>query len=60
MREDFEDWDMESLRDRVNLVQCFDKLCDEVRDLFIDICRSYTVVEQEILVPKKVKALKAV
>ncbi|GEA16721.1 hypothetical protein E308F_29670 [Moorella sp. E308F] len=58
MYEDFEVWDMESLRDRVKLVQSFDKLCDEVRDLFIDICRNYIIEEKEILVPKKIRVLK--
>lgn len=56
--EDFDDkeyWDMTSLRDMVKLVQSFDKLCDSI----IDECKYYAethkVVEEEILIPTKIK-----
>lgn len=54
---DFEDWDMDSLRERVKLVQSFDKLCDDIVDAARNLCDNYKVVEEEILVPKKVKVL---
>lgn len=60
MGETFEDWDLESLRDRVRLVQSFDKLCDEVRSLFLSYCENYIVEEVEVLVPRKAKVLKAI
>ncbi|RRJ54661.1 hypothetical protein EHV15_34250 [Paenibacillus oralis] len=62
MGEDFhsEDWDMESLRDRVRLVQSFDQLCDQVRALFIAYCKDYRVEEVEVMVPQKRKILKPV
>lgn len=33
---DIEDWDDDYLKSRVQLVQRFDKLCDDIRDTFID------------------------
>lgn len=58
--EEFEEWDMESLRDRVGLVQEFDRLCDNVLKAFVDFCDHYEAVDEEILVPKTIKVLKAV
>ena len=34
--EDFEDWDDNRLKARVELVQRFDELCDTIRDIFIE------------------------
>ena len=58
--EDFQSWNMDSLRARVELVQSFDRLCDEVVELFADYCDNYKVVDQEIMVPKHIKVLEAV
>ena len=55
--EDFSEWDMDSLRDRVRLVQEFDKLCDDIAATFAGFCDHYEVVDQEIMVPKTVKVL---
>jgi hypothetical protein len=55
--EDFSEWDMDSLRERVQLVQEFDRLCDQSVDEFIHFCRNYDVVDTDILVPKRVKVL---
>ena len=55
--EDFGEWSMDSLRDRVKLVQEFDQLCDAVVAEFLYYCDEYTVVEKDIMVPKKVKVL---
>ncbi len=54
---DFSEWDMDSLKERVKLVQSFDKLCDDIVDAARNLCDNYKVVEEEILVPKKVKVL---
>ena len=45
--EDFyvEDWSMEALRDRVELVCAFDAACDEIRSNFIALLEDYDVVE---------------
>ncbi len=56
---DFEDWSMEQLKDRVELVCQFDRTCDNIRNNFIDLLGSYKVVEEVIMVPKTVKVLQA-
>lgn len=58
--EDFADWDIESLRDRVRLIQSFDRLCQDVLELFCHTCDHYTVIDRQILVPKTVKVLEPV
>jgi hypothetical protein len=55
--EDFDEWSMDSLRDRVKLVQEFDQLCDDVVAEFLRFCEEYVVVEKDIMVPKTVKVL---
>ena len=55
--EDFGDWAIEDLRDRVRLVQDFDRACDVALAEFFRFCDGYRVVEKDILVPKTVKAL---
>jgi hypothetical protein len=55
--EDFEEWSMDSLRERVKLVQEFDRLCDDVVAEFMRYCEEYVVVEKDIMVPKTVKVL---
>lgn len=54
---DTEEWTMESLRDRVALVQAFDQVCDEIRDCFISLLEDCDVVEEIIMVPKTRKVL---
>jgi len=58
--EDFEDWTLSEIRQRVELVQDFDRLCDEIVSAFISICRNYRITEEEILVPKTIKVLEPV
>lgn len=60
MNEDFHDWELFQLRNRVKLVQEFDVLCDNIIEAFIETCRSYRIVEEEILVPKTIKILEPV
>ncbi len=55
--EDFGEWSTDSLRERVRLVQEFDKLCDEIVAEFVRYCEEYAVVEKDIMVPKTVKVL---
>ena len=49
---DFSDWSTEELRDRVELVRDFDRLCDSCIKSFIRFVRTHTVEEDEILVPE--------
>ena len=53
--EDFSDWDTSSLKNRVELVQSFDKMCDEVVAQTIWMAQNQKVVEETIMIPKKVK-----
>lgn len=60
MYEDFEDWTLSELRERVELVQDFDRLCETVVLEYKDICKNYRITEEEILVPKTIKVLEPV
>jgi len=60
MVEDFEDWTLNELQERVELVQRFDRLCDRIVSAYIGICRNYRIIEEEILVPKTIKVLEPV
>ncbi|KUG02598.1 hypothetical protein ASZ90_019966 [hydrocarbon metagenome] len=57
---DFEDWSYDELKERVKLVQSFDRLCDDIVAQLIYICENFEVVEQEICVPKTIKVLQEV
>jgi len=60
MYEDFDGWTLSQLRERGELVQYFDRLCEEIATAYIDICRNYRIKEEEILVPKTIKVLEPV
>jgi len=60
MGEDFRDWGMEELRQRVRLVQEFDQLCDDISSEYIDTCKNYRISEEEIFVPETIKVLEPV
>ena len=60
MCEDFEDWTLSELQQRVELVQSFDKLCDDIVGTYVDICRNHRIIEKEIFVPKTIKVLESV
>lgn len=47
--EDYSDWTISDLRDRVRLVQELDALADAMVTCAIDFARSYKIVEEEIL-----------
>ncbi|MDF7822817.1 hypothetical protein P4B35_02230 [Pontiellaceae bacterium B12227] len=55
--EDFSEWDIETLRERVKLVQEFDQLCDQIVMAFVSFCENYDVVDAEISVSKCIKVL---
>ena len=56
----FDDWSMAELRNRVRLIQDFDRACDAALAEFIRFCEEYRVVEKDILVSKTVRALEPV
>ena len=60
MGEDFEDWTLYELQQRIELVQSFDRLCDNIIGAYADICRNYRITEQQILVTKTIKVLEPV
>jgi len=58
--EDFVDWTLSEIRQRVELVQDFDRLCDDIVSAFIDTCKNYRITEEEILIPKTIKVLEPI
>ena len=52
---DYEDWDTETLRNRVKLVRDFDNTC--AVQAFIDFCKTHKVKNKTISVPKVVKVI---
>lgn len=58
--EDFEDFEMYQLQNRVRLVQSFDKLCDDIVNITIQQAKDYTAVEKTISVPKQIIVMEAV
>lgn len=55
---DPEEWTMEMLRDRVELVQEFDQLAEEIRELARAMAQDCESVEEDIIVHKTVKVIK--
>jgi hypothetical protein len=60
MHENFEDMTLSDIRDRVELVQDFDRLCDDIVGAYLETCRNHRITEEEILVPKTIKVLEPV
>ena len=60
MGEDFDDWEMYQLKERVKLVREFDKLCDDILKTVIDLIENYEVEEQIVMKPHTVKVLREV
>ena len=58
--EDFEDWDLQSIRERVKLVQRFDKLCDDIRNELVYYLDTHKFVEEEYTVTKTHKVAREV
>lgn len=59
-REDFMDLSLVELKNKVDLVQTFDRVCDQVRDDFIQVLDDYMVVEETVMIPKQVRRLERV
>lgn len=59
MGEDFEDWSLSALRERVRLVQAFDRLADEIVRTAIQIANNYEIMEVEISIPQTQKVMVA-
>jgi len=51
---------LSELRERVEQVQGFDRLCEAIVSAYTDICKNYCITEEEILVPKTIKVLEPV
>ena len=60
MHEDFQDWTLSKLQERVELVQEFDRLCDSIISEYLYLCHNYRIAEEEILVPKTIKVLEPI
>ncbi len=60
MGEDFEDWDMYQLRERVKLVQEFDRLCDDILSTVVGLIENYEVEETVVYRPHTVKVMREV
>jgi hypothetical protein len=58
--EDFIDWTLSEIRERVELVQDFDRLCDDIVNEYVELCRNYRIAEEEIRVPKMIKVLEPI
>jgi len=52
-----EDMDFNEIKSLTELIIEFDELCDEVVSCFIDLCKNYEVVEEEIYIPKMIKVM---
>jgi hypothetical protein len=55
MDEDFEAWDITEIRERVKLVQSFDRMCDEVVNCAIYAAEHGEVIEEVVSVERTVK-----
>ncbi len=54
---DFTDWSMDELKERVRLIQEFDRLADRMVERAIHIANNYTIEDEEYFVPKVRKVL---
>lgn len=52
MDEDYEEWSLSELRERVKLVQELDSLADDLVSQAIRMANEYDVVEEEYFVPQ--------
>lgn len=58
MNENFEDWSDDALKDRVELIQAFDMLTDDIVSSCIDLAENFEVIEEVVMIPKTIKVLK--
>ena len=59
MDEDYDEWPIEVLRDRVRLVQDFDRLADEMVTQAIQFAKDYEIEEVEVCIPQTPRVLGA-
>jgi len=45
----FDGWELYELQERVELVQSFDKLCDDVVESFLDLCENFSIIDGELV-----------
>lgn len=57
MDDDYEEWSLSELRDRVKLVQELDSLADDLVSQAIHMANEYDVVEEEYYVPQTRRVL---
>jgi len=55
--EDFADWEIEDIRERVRLVQELDLLADSIVNYALECVHNYTVEDEEIFIPQTHKVL---
>ena len=55
MDEEFAEWDMYDLRNRVDLVWDFDRTCQKAVNAFIDFCKTHIVKDDVVMVPTDVR-----
>lgn len=55
---DLDEMNMSQLKELAKTVQSFDKACDDIRDIFIEYCKEYEVVDEVIHMPKTIRVLK--
>lgn len=55
--ETFEDWEDSEIKERVLIIQEFDKLCDDLRNIFIETCKKYKVVDTPVRITINTKTL---
>lgn len=53
--EDFMKWSLSRLKERIDIVYDFDLTVEEMKSIFIEFCQTYQVVEEEVIVTKKIK-----
>ena len=59
MDDDYEEWSLSDLRDRVKLVQELDSLADELVSQAIHMVNAFDVVEEKFYVPQTQRVLVA-
>lgn len=57
MDEDFESWSMDELKERVKLIQEFDKLADDIVSEAIYMAENFEVEEETVYIPQTIKVI---
>ena len=59
MDEDYDEWSIQELRDRVRLIQDFDRLADEMVAQAVQFAEDYEIEEVEVCIPQTQRVLVA-